>query len=74
MENYDITFLGHMCYDEIIHYNGEITIAPGSAVLCGAITAARIGKRVAAIVKMMEAQGPFSGSVDDVLGRMREQL
>ncbi|MGD0248062.1 MAG: PfkB family carbohydrate kinase [Candidatus Limnocylindrales bacterium] len=51
-KSYDITFVGHMCYDEIIPFGGEPRIAPGSAVLCGAMVAARVGKRVAAVVKM----------------------
>ena len=49
---YDITFVGHMCYDEIIPFGGKPHIAPGSAVLCGAMVAARVGKKVAAVVKM----------------------
>jgi sugar/nucleoside kinase (ribokinase family) len=49
---YDVTFVGHMCYDEITTFGGEARIAPGSAVLCGAMVAARVGKRVAAVVKM----------------------
>jgi sugar/nucleoside kinase (ribokinase family) len=51
-EPYDITFVGHMCYDEIVPFGGEPHVAPGSAVLCGAMVAARVGKRVAAVVKM----------------------
>jgi sugar/nucleoside kinase (ribokinase family) len=51
-KSYDITFVGHMCYDEIIPFEGEPHIAPGSAVLCGAMVAARVGKKVAAVVKM----------------------
>ncbi len=51
-KNYDITFVGHMCYDEIIHFGGKPHIAPGSAVLCGAMVAARIGKKVAVVTKM----------------------
>ena len=51
-KTYDITFVGHMCYDEIIPFGGEPRIAPGSAVLCGAMVAARVGKQVAAVVKM----------------------
>ena len=51
-KKYDITFVGHMCYDEIIPFGGKPHIAPGSAVLCGAMVAARIGKHVAAVVKM----------------------
>ncbi len=50
--DYDITFVGHMCYDEIIPFGGKPVVAPGSAVLCGAMVAARVGKRVAAVVKM----------------------
>jgi len=49
---YDITFVGHMCYDEIIPFGGKPQVAPGSAVLCGAMVAARVGKKVAAVVKM----------------------
>ncbi len=51
-KNYDITFVGHMCYDEIIPFGGKPHFAPGSAVLCGAMVAARLGKEVAAVVKM----------------------
>jgi sugar/nucleoside kinase (ribokinase family) len=50
--DYDITFVGHMCFDEIIPFGGKPVIAPGSAVLCGAMVAARVGKRVAAVVRM----------------------
>jgi sugar/nucleoside kinase (ribokinase family) len=52
--SYDITFVGHMCYDEIIPFGGKPIIAPGSAVLCGAMVAARVGRKVAALVKMAE--------------------
>jgi sugar/nucleoside kinase (ribokinase family) len=48
----DITLLGHMCFDEIIPYQGETKVAPGSAVLCGAMVAARVGKKVAVVTKM----------------------
>jgi sugar/nucleoside kinase (ribokinase family) len=51
-KKYDITFVGHMCYDEIIPFGGQPHIAPGSAVLCGAMVAPRVGKKVAAVVKM----------------------
>lgn len=49
---FDITFIGHICFDEIVPYQGETIIAPGSAVLCGAMAAARVGKKVAVITKM----------------------
>jgi sugar/nucleoside kinase (ribokinase family) len=58
-KTYDITFVGHMCYDEIIPFGGEPRIAPGSAVLCGAVVAARVGKRVAAVVKMARQDEPI---------------
>ncbi len=54
-KSYDITFVGHMCYDEIIPFGGQPRVAPGSAVLCGAMVAARVGKKVAAVVKMAPA-------------------
>jgi sugar/nucleoside kinase (ribokinase family) len=52
LNKYDITFIGHMCYDEIIPFGEKSRVAPGSAVLCGAMVAPRVGKKVAAIVKM----------------------
>jgi sugar/nucleoside kinase (ribokinase family) len=64
-KQYDITFIGHMCYDEIIPFGGKPHIAPGSAVLCGAMVAARIGKQVAAVVKMAEKD-------EDILRPMQE--
>lgn len=54
METFDITFIGHMCYDEVVPFRGETTVAPGSAVLCGAMAAARVGKKVAVITKMAQ--------------------
>jgi sugar/nucleoside kinase (ribokinase family) len=44
-----------MCYDEITPYQGETRVAPGSAVLCGALAAVRTGKRVAVVAKMAQA-------------------
>lgn len=54
MKPYAITFLGHMCFDEIIPFQGDTRVAPGSAVLCGAMAAARIGKKVAVVTKMAQ--------------------
>jgi sugar/nucleoside kinase (ribokinase family) len=51
---YDITFIGHMVYDEIIPFGGVARVAPGSAVLCGAMVAARVGKKVAVVAKMAQ--------------------
>ena len=52
MKSYDVTFMGHICFDEITPYQGETIVSPGSAVLCGAMAAARIGKNVAVVTKM----------------------
>ncbi|HHT47858.1 MAG TPA: hypothetical protein GXZ98_01005 [Firmicutes bacterium] len=54
MKTYEITFLGHMCFDEIIPFQGETKVAPGSAVLCGAMVAARVGKQVAVVTRMAQ--------------------
>ncbi len=55
MKEFDITFVGHMCFDEITPYQGQTVVAPGSAVFCGAIAAARIGQRVAVVTRMAPA-------------------
>ena len=65
-KKYDITFIGHMCYDEIIPFEGEKHIAPGSAVLCGAMVAARVGKKVAAVVKMSQDDEHILKAMQDV--------
>jgi len=65
-KQYDITFVGHMCYDEIIPFQGEKHIAPGSAVLCGAMVAPRLGKKVAAVVKMAPKDEPILKAMQDV--------
>ena len=39
MQPYDIAFIGHMCFDAITLSGGEEKVAPGSAVLCGAMAA-----------------------------------
>jgi sugar/nucleoside kinase (ribokinase family) len=49
---YDIVFIGHICFDEVVAYQGTPRVAPGSAVLCGALAAARVGKRVAVVTQM----------------------
>ncbi len=66
MAGYDITFVGHMCYDEIVPFGGQARIAPGSAVLCGAMVAARVGKRVAAVVKMAPADEAILAPMKEV--------
>jgi sugar/nucleoside kinase (ribokinase family) len=41
-----------MCFDEIVPFHGTPSMAAGSAVLCGALAAARIGTPVAVVTKM----------------------
>jgi sugar/nucleoside kinase (ribokinase family) len=65
-KHYDITFVGHMCYDKIIPFGGKPHIAPGSAVLCGAMVAARVGKKVAAVVKMAKKDENILQAMKDV--------
>jgi sugar/nucleoside kinase (ribokinase family) len=48
----DLAFLGHVCFDEVIPFQGASRVAPGSAVLCGALAAARIGTSVAVVTRM----------------------
>ena len=48
----DLAFIGHMCLDEVIPFGGSPRVAPGSAVLCGALAAARIGTSVAVVTRM----------------------
>jgi len=48
----DITFMGHMCYDEIHPFGAPPATAPGSAVLCGAMAAARVGASVTVVTRM----------------------
>jgi len=41
-----------MAFDEVHHFGGGSIVAPGSAVLCGAMVSARIGVKTAAVVQM----------------------
>ena len=65
-KKYDITFIGHMCYDEIIPFGGKARVAPGGAVLCGAMVAARVGKKVAAVVKMAKKDESILQPMKDI--------
>lgn len=47
----DLVFVGHACFDEVIPYQGTPRVAPGSAVLCGALAAARVGARVGVVTR-----------------------
>ena len=64
-KEFDITFMGHMCYDEIHPFQEEAATAPGSAVLCGAMAAARVGANVSIITRMNKED-------DHILNPMRE--
>jgi sugar/nucleoside kinase (ribokinase family) len=66
MRKYDITFIGHMCYDEVALFGGETIIAPGSAVLCGAMVTARVGIKTAAVVKMSLDEEPITQPMKDL--------
>ena len=48
----ELAFVGHMCFDEIVPFEGLPRVAPGSAVLCGALAATRIGTKVAVVTRM----------------------
>ena len=63
---YNITFIGHMCYDEIVPFKGETTVSPGSAVLCGAMVAGRIGQDVAVITKMSSKDNSILKPMEEV--------
>jgi sugar/nucleoside kinase (ribokinase family) len=48
----------------VIPYQEEMRVAPGSAVMCGALAAARVGKKVAVVTRMAPKD-------DDILESMR---
>jgi len=66
VEKYGITFIGHMCYDEVTPYGEEKIIAPGSAVLCGTMVSARVGVKTAAVVKMSLAEEQITQPMKDL--------
>jgi sugar/nucleoside kinase (ribokinase family) len=66
MNKYGVTFIGHMCYDEVSLFEGETIIAPGSAVLCGAMVTARVGTKTAAVVKMSLDEERINQPMKDV--------
>ena len=49
---YDIIFIGHICRDEVTPFGGERYVQAGSALLCGAMVAPRVGARTAAVTRM----------------------
>lgn len=52
LDLFDIAFIGHVCFDEVVPYRDIPRTAPGSAVMCGALAAARVRKKVAVVTRM----------------------
>lgn len=48
----DLALIGHVCRDEVIPFGGSAEVAPGSAVLCGAMAAAGAGVSVSVITRL----------------------
>lgn len=48
MSTYDVDFIGQICFDETIHYDGQQSLTCGGAALYGAIAGARLGKKISA--------------------------
>jgi len=55
-----------MCYDEVTPFRGQTIVAPGSAVLCGAMVTARIGVATTAVVKMSPDDEHISQPMKDI--------
>ena len=65
MRSYDIAFIGHMCFDEMVPFDAAPYTSPGSAVWCGAFAAAGVGKRVLVVTRMNPGD-------EDILRPMRD--
>jgi sugar/nucleoside kinase (ribokinase family) len=52
---FDMTFVGHACIDELYPFGGAEVIGPGSAVLFGSAVAARLGWKTAIVTRMNPA-------------------
>ncbi|OGO09204.1 MAG: hypothetical protein A3K46_07995, partial [Chloroflexi bacterium RBG_13_60_9] len=63
---FDIAFIGHVCFDEVIPYLGAPCVAPGSAVLCGAMAAVRAGKKVAVVTRLALKDEKLLGSMRQI--------
>ncbi len=48
----DVRFVGHLCYDEIFPYGADSYLQCGSAALCGAAVAVRLGLRTDVVTRM----------------------
>lgn len=56
MNHYDIVFVGHMATGTIVPFEGPSFAEKGSPVLFASIAASRVGKRIAAVTKILESQ------------------
>lgn len=54
MGSYDITFMGHMTYDEIVPFKGKNIVGCGGIMLLSSSVSVRLGKKTAVIVKMAD--------------------
>jgi sugar/nucleoside kinase (ribokinase family) len=52
MPAFDITFVGHMAFDEVEPFASPAYVKPGSAVLCGAVAAVRAGAHTLVVTRM----------------------
>ena len=62
----DLALIGHVCRDEVVSFGGSAQVAPGSAVLCGAMAAAGSGVSVLVITRMAPRD-------DELLSAMRQR-
>ncbi len=71
MPEYDINFIGHLCFDETIQDDGTRSLVTGGAALYGAIAAAKLGAKVALELKLaakdMDAASILTENGVDVL-------
>ena len=62
----DLAFIGHVCRDEVVPFEGSPRVATGSAVLCGAMAAAGSGVSVSVVTRMASRD-------DALLSTMRQR-
>ena len=54
MNKYDITFMGHMTFDEVVHFDGKRSVGNGGSLYISSAVPVRLGLKTAVIVKMAE--------------------
>jgi len=52
MYTYDLVFIGHICFDETINYDGSSNMCAGGAAMYGAVAASCTGKKIAAMLML----------------------